>query len=61
MVGKVIVAKVIGINILYIRIIHFVINGKKRVKRREIKKEIIIFFPISCIYYTFAMGSVFLI
>jgi hypothetical protein len=35
-VGKVIVAKAIGINILYIRTIRFVIHGKKRVKRREI-------------------------
>jgi hypothetical protein len=35
-VGKVIVAKAIGINILYIGIICLVINGKKRVKRREI-------------------------
>jgi hypothetical protein len=35
-VGKVIVAKAIGINILYIEIIRLVINGKKRVKRREI-------------------------
>jgi len=28
-VGKVIVAKAIGINILYIGIIRFIINGKK--------------------------------
>jgi hypothetical protein len=34
-VGKVIVAKAIGINILYIGIIRFVINGKKRVKKKR--------------------------
>jgi len=35
-VGKVTIAKAIGINILYIGIISFVINGKRVAKRREI-------------------------
>jgi 3-methyladenine DNA glycosylase Mpg len=34
-VEKVIVAKAIGINMLYIRIFRFVINGKKRVKKKR--------------------------
>jgi hypothetical protein len=40
-VGKVIVAKAIGINILYIGIIRFVITGKKRVKIKEEKSLVI--------------------